>query len=314
VESIVFLDRGTLSVPLRAPAFAHQWTDHDKTPPEALVARLSEATIAITNKVKLPREALALLPRLRLIAVAATGYDGVDVAACRERGVVVSNVPHYSRGSVPDHVFMLILALRRNLPALHAAVQDGAWQRAPHFAILDYPIHDLAGSTLGLVGYGDLASRVETLARAFGMNLLIAERKGRPPRPGRTAFEDVLRRADVLSLHAPLTPDTQGLIGKAELALMKPDALLINTARGGLVDEDALAQALQTGRLGGAGIDVLSEEPPRGRHPLLALRQPNLLVTPHVAWSSVQAQTVLADQVIRNMEAFVAGKPRNLVS
>jgi glycerate dehydrogenase len=315
MESIVFLDRATLTVPLRKPEFLHEWRDFSLTEPGDVHARLEKATIAVTNKVKIGRDALRELKTLHMIAVAATGFDCVDIAACREAGVTVCNVPGYSRGSVPEHVLALLLALRRQLPALTQAVATGGWQTAPHFSILEPGVEDVAGSTLGIIGHGDLGKRVETLAKAFGMKVLIAERKGAGSgRSGRTAFDEVLAESDVVTLHVPLTPDTRGLIGERELGLMKKSAILINTARGGVVDEAALADALKRKVIAGAGVDVLSQEPPRAGNPLLDLHLPNLIVTPHVGWASRQAQTILAEEVVRNMEAFVAGKPRNVVS
>ncbi len=315
METIVFLDRGTITVPMRKPHFPHEWVDYDRTLPEETVERLRSATIAVTNKVKLREAELSALPNLKFISITATGYDNVDLAFCRKHKVAVANVPGYARNSVPEHVIMMMLALRRNLPAYREAVRAGRWQKALQPTLNDLPVEDLRGSTLGLVGYGDLAEGVEKLARAFGMEVLVAEHKGaRTVRAGRTPFLDVLKRSDVLSLHTPITDETRGLIGKSELTLMKKTAFLINTARGGLVDEVALAEALKTGRLGGAGIDVLSKEPPRDGNPLLDLHLPNLIVTPHIAWTSRQAQELLAEEVIQNIEAFVAGKPRNLVT
>lgn len=210
---------------------------------------------------------------------------------------------------------MLILALRRNLPSYRTAIKEGRWQTAPFFTMLDYPVQDIAGSTLGLIGYGKLAREVEKRAMAFGMKVLIAERKEAVSvRTGRIPFTEVLRNADVISLHAPLTDETRNLIGAPELAVMKKGALLINTARGGLVDEKALAEALKSGRLEGAGIDVLSQEPPKEGNPLLDLKLPNLIITPHIAWTSRQTQKILAEEVVKNIEAFAAGKPRNLIS
>jgi glycerate dehydrogenase len=209
---------------------------------------------------------------------------------------------------------LLILALRRNLPAYREAVQEGRWQNSPQPTLNDIPVEDLHGTTLGLVGYGDLAKGVERLAKAFGIKVLVAERKGvDKPRSGRVLFEEVLRQSDVVSLHAPLNDQTRNLIRLRELGLMKRSALLINTARGGLVDEGALASALREGRLGGAGVDVLSAEPPRKGNPLLDLKLPNLIVTPHVAWTSRQAQETLAEEIVKNIEAYVQRKSRNLI-
>jgi glycerate dehydrogenase len=315
METIVFLDRGTLPVPLPRPKVLHLWKEYDRTTPEETGGRLREATIAITNKVKLKEPELSQAPKLKFIAVAATGFDCVDVHACRARGIGVANVPGYTGASVPEHVFALVLALRRKLIAYQQAVSRGAWQKAPQFAMFDYPIQNLQGSVLGLVGYGQLAREVEKRAIAFGMKVLIAERKGiAAPRPGRTDLEAVLRQSDVLSLHCPLTPDTRSLFGAKELGLMKKGAILINTARGGVVDEEALAEALRTGHLGGAGVDVLSTEPPREGNPLLDPSVPHLIITPHVAWTSQQALGVLAEEIVLNIDAYVQGKPRNIVS
>jgi glycerate dehydrogenase len=275
--------------------------------------RLAGATIAITNKVPLRAQVLERLPGLRLIAVAATGVDCVDWAWCHAHGITVCNIRGYAVRSVAEHVLMLMLALRRQLPALQADLRAGAWQRADAFCLLDRPIADLGGATLAIVGAGELGRAVARTGAALGMEVLLAERRGAEPRPGRVPFEEALTRADVLSLHCPLTPETRGLVGAAELAAMKPGAILINTARGALVDADALLTALAEGRLGGAGIDVLPEEPPRHGHPLLEANLPNLIVTPHVAWASASAMQALADQLIDNMEAFVAGRPRNVV-
>lgn len=314
MERIVFLDRASLRAPLRRPAFAHEWVDYPSSAPHEVVERLRGASIAISNKVPLRREALERLPELRFIAVAATGTNNVDLAYCRHRGIVVSNVRNYAVHAVPEHVFMLILALKRNLLAYRDEVRNGSWQRAEQFCLMHHPIHDLYGATLGIIGFGTLGQAVARLGEAFGMRVLIAERKGaRTVRLGRIAFETVLAESDVVSLHTPLTPETRHLIGAPELARMKPGAILINTARGGLVDEDALSAALRQGRLGGAGFDVLSEEPPRGGNPLLELDLPNFILTPHNAWASAEAQQALADQLIENIEAFVRGEPRNRV-
>ena len=277
--------------------------------------RLRGATIAVTNKVPLRERELSQLPGLRLIAVAATGVDCVDTAYCRSRGLAVAHVPLYARSSVSEHVFMLVLALRRRLLDYVGAVRAGRWADSPSFALRAFPIQELHGATLGLIGYGALARSVESLARAFGMQVLIAERKGAGAlRAGRTRFDDVLGRADVLSLHSPLTPQTRGLLGTAEFAGMKKGSFLINTARGGLIDEEALARALETGPLAGAGLDVLREEPPAPAHPLLSRPFANLIVTPHVAWSSEEAVAAMSEQLISNMESFVKGVPQNLVA
>lgn len=314
MERIVFLDRDSIQARIRAPAFAHAWQDHPATAPAQVVERLHAASIAITNKVRLDAAALAQLPALRLIAVCATGTDNVDLTYCRAHAIAVANIRNYAVHAVPEHVFMMILALRRNLIAYRADLRAGRWQQADQFCLFTQPIHDVHGSTLGVIGHGALGQAVAKLAAAFGMRVLIAEHKGAPAvRAGHTAFDTVLREADVLTLHAPLTPATRHLIGEPELRHMKPSALLINAGRGGLVDEHALARALQAGIIAGAGIDVLSSEPPRQGNPLLDLDLPNLIVTPHVAWASGEAMQIMADQLVDNIEAFVAGRRQNRV-
>ncbi len=314
MEHIVFLDRASLIADLRAPAIPHRWTDHDATPPELTAERLRDASIAVVNKVRISAEVLDAAPGVKLVAVAATGVNNVDLDACRARGVAVCNIRGYAEHTVPEHVFMLLLALRRNLLAWRASLNAGAWRRAEMFCLFDHEMHDLHGSTLGLIGYGSIGQGVERLAQAFGMRVLIAEQRGANAlRPGRTAFEDVLRQADAISLHTPLTEATRHLIGAAEFASMKPNAVLINTARGGVVDESALLDALTSGRIAGAATDVLAVEPPRAGNPLLELDLPNLLVTPHVAWSSREAMQSLGDQLVDNIEAYIQGAPRNLV-
>lgn len=313
-EYIVFLDRSTLLAELRPPSFEHTWVEHPACPPEDAADFLWRASIAITNKAPITRELLVACPKLRLIAVAATGTNNVDLDACRERGVAVCNIRGYAEHTVPEHVFMMLLALRRNLLAWRDSLRQGAWQKAEQFCLFDHEIHDLHGSTLGLIGYGSVGAGVERLARAFGMDVLIAERKGAAEiRPGRVAFDEVLARADQISLHTPLNETTRSLIGAREFGLMKRNAVLINTARGGVVDEAALVTALSTRRIAGAGFDVLSVEPPTQGNPLLELNRPNFLLTPHVAWSSREAMQALADQLMDNIEAFVRGEERNRV-
>jgi glycerate dehydrogenase len=308
---IVFLDRATLGASLRAPAFQHEYVAYDATTEEEAVERLEGATIAIINKVPLRAGALARLPRLRLIAMAATGSDCVDKQYCREHGIVVSNIRGYADDSVPEHALALMFALRRNLMAYDRDVRAGRWRSAGQFCFFDHPIRDLAGATLGLVGLGAIGKALAARAEALGMRVLATTRSATAMS---VDLETLLRRSDVVSLHCPLTPGTHNLIGARELALMKRDAIFINTARGGLVDEAALADALCKGVIAGAGIDVLPEEPPRNGGPLLALDLPNLIVTPHIAWASERAMQRLADQLIDNVEAFVDGHPRNVIT
>jgi glycerate dehydrogenase len=313
MEKIVFLDAASIIADIRSPAFAHHWQAYPATSAGQTVERLREASIAITNKVLLSREVLEQLPGLKMVAIAATGVNNVDIEYCKEHGIVVSNIRNYSVHTVPEHVFMLVLALRRNLLAFRAEVLGGAWQKSEQFCLFTEPVRDLHGSTLGLIGHGAIGKAVAQLAVAFGMKVLVAEHKGVGDiRPGYTAFDTVLRDSDVITLHLPLKE--RHLIGAAEFKRMKPGALLINTARGGLVDEAALLDALQSGRIGGAGFDVLEKEPPTAGHPLLDLDMPNFILTPHIAWSGREAMQMLADQLIANLEAWAAGAPQNRVA
>ena len=309
-HSIVFLDRATLGVPLKSPAFPHDYREYDATTANQASARLTDATIAIINKVQLSAETLAQLPKLKLIALAATGSDCVDKAYCAAHGITVCNIRDYATDTVPEHVLALIFALRRSLIAYDRDVRRGKWQTIDQFCYFDHPIRDIAGSTLGIVGYGALGRALAGRARALGMTVIAA---GSRPAADLIPLDELLSRSDVISLHCPLTDATRGLIGARELALMRPDAILINTARGGLIDETALADALVNGRIGGAGIDVLPVEPPRDGNILLDLDLPNLIVTPHIAWASQSAMTKLAEQLTGNIEAFAAGRPRNVV-
>lgn len=315
MERIVFLDRSTLIAEVRRPSFEHEWTEYEMSAPSEVVERLKGATIAVTNKVPLREAELSQLPLLKCIAVAATGTDIIDLSYCRRRNLSVSNVRGYARRAVPEHVLMLMLSLRRKLLEYRAEVERGLWQRASGFCLLNHEMHDLDGSTLGIIGHGTLGQAVERLALAFGMRVLVADHKNAGAvREGRTGFDEVLRSSDIITLHCPLNDLTRGLIGKQELKLMKPSALLINTARGGLVDEAALAVALRSQAIAGAGFDVLTVEPPRDGNPLLELDLPNFILTPHIAWASREAMQTLADQLIENLEAFAAGAPRNLVT
>jgi glycerate dehydrogenase len=275
---------------------------------------LRGAQIAISNKVPLSRASLEQLPELHFIAVAATGTNNVDLAYCRERGIPVSNIRGYAVHSVPEHVFALTLALRRNLMAYREDLIIGAWQKSPTFCHLGAPLHDLAGSALGIIGYGSIGRSVASIGTAFGMKCLIAEHKDQKNcRPGYTPFPEVLANADVLTLHCPLNAKTENMIASAELRVMKSSALLINTARGGLVNEVDLLIALQENWIAGAGFDVLRVEPPATGSPLLDYQAPNWLLTPHVAWASREAMQRLADQLVDNVEAWHLGQPRHLV-
>jgi glycerate dehydrogenase len=313
----VFLDRDTVDTGdldfSGLETSSPEWRFYHVTAPEETAERIRDASVVITNKAVLDARLLDDAGRLKLVCVAATGTNNIDLDAARRLGIGVCNVRAYATPSVAQHVFALILALTRKLNEYGRAVREGRWQNAPHFCLLDYPMRELEGLTLGIVGYGELGHAVARIAEAFGMNVLLAQRPGGPSQAGRTPLPDLLRQVDVLSLHCPLTPQTRGLIGADQLALMKPDALLINTARGGIVDEQSLADALRAGNLGGAGVDVLTVEPPSGGNPLLAGDIPNLIVTPHVAWASRESRQRLIDEVAANIQTFLTGEPRNRV-
>ena len=285
------------------------------TAPDQVAARIAEAGVVISNKVMLDAAALHHAPRLRLICIAATGLNNVDLAAATSPGVTVCNCRGYSTAAVVQHVFALLLALVTRLSDYRQAVRDGRWRQASQFCLLDFPIRELAGKTLGIVGHGELGRGVARVAEAFGMRVLIAQRPGavEEEQEGRVPLSILLPQVDVLSLHCPLTPETRGLIGPWELALMRRDAVLINTARGGLVDEAMLADALRKGALGGAGVDVLSLEPPVAGNPLLAPDIPNLIVTPHCAWGSRESRQRLVGQLAENVRGFFDGEPVRVV-
>ena len=317
MHKIVFLDRATIApqIRLRTPAFAHELVVHDHTQPQQVVERLAGASIAIVNKVPLTAAALEQLPELRLIAVAATGTDCIDKAYCQQRGIAVSNIRGYALNTVPEHTFALMLALRRNVVAYRDDVLAGEWQRSGQFCFFNHAIHDLGGARLGIIGEGVLGQRVAEIARAFGMVPLFAAHKGRSGLgPLYTPWDEVLATSDIITLHSPLTPQTRGMIAMPEFRAMARRPLIINTARGGLVDEEALVQALDEGLIAGAGFDVAAGEPPAADSPMMRIAaRPNVILTPHVAWASDEAQQALADQLFDNIDNFVAGTPSNLV-
>ena len=315
MERIVFLDRQSLKAEVRRPSFSHVWEEHDQTAESLVASRLAGATVAITNKVPIRRATLEQLPELKMIAVAATGYDVIDIDACRERGIAVANIRNYAVHTVPEHTFAMIFVLRRNLIAYREDVLRGRWQAQDQFCFFDHPIQDLHGSTLGIFGEGALGQATAAIARALGMRVLFADHP--PPKAPDVEFTDpetVLAQSDIISLHCPLTPASRNFIGIEQFKKMKRSAILINTARGGLVDEHALKTAIETGLIAGAGFDVLTKEPPKEGNPLLELRTPNFILTPHVAWASDGAMQFLADQLIDNVEASIAGTPQNLVT
>jgi glycerate dehydrogenase len=310
-HAIVFLDRESVGADVRKPDFPHSYKEYDSTwTPEEIVDRLKGASIAVINKVPMRADVLKQLPNLKLIAVAATGTDVVDKAYCKEVGIAVVNIRNYAFNTVPEHVIALMFALRRNLLAYVVDVRKGRWGEVDQFCFFDHPIRDIAGSTLGVVGYGAIGKAVAKRAECLGMKILPYDVF---PQDGLVDLEMLLKESDVITLHCPLTPETKNMIGAKEFEMMKSTAILINTARGGLVDEAALAEALKSGTIAGAGFDVLTAEPPKEGNILLDLDMPNLIVTPHVAWASREAMQILADQLIDNVEAFVAGNPQNVV-
>ncbi len=284
-------------------------TVHPRTPPELVAERIADADVVLTNKTRLDGEGLAAAPRLRGIAVLATGHDVVDGIAARRLGVPVCNVPEYGTASVAQAVFALLLELTNHTGSLAAAVRQGRWSACPDFCFWDETLLELAGLTFGVVGQGRIGEAVARIARAFGMEVLSHRHH---PQPGDVDLNTLLAQSDVVSLHCPLTPQTHGLINADRLARLRPGALLLNTARGALVEETALLEALQSGHLGGAGLDVLCMEPPAPDHPLLSA--PRCVITPHVAWASLAARRRLIDATAANVAALLAGSPIHVVN
>ena len=313
----VFLDFSTVSdgdvdlEPLRATL--DDWHIRDLTPAGDIAAAIRDADVVVSNKAILNRATIHGAADLKLICVAATGYNNVDLAAARERGIVVCNVRAYATPSVVEHVFLLILALNRRYMEHVEAVKQGRWQTAERFSMLDFPFRELSGQTLGIIGFGELGRAVADVARAFGMQVLVAERAGATVRSGRVSLERLYREADIITLHCPLTPETENLLDIDAFRKMRREAVVINTARGGIVNEADLVQALQTGEIAAAAVDVLTREPPVNGNPLLDAQLPNLVVTPHVAWAGQDARQRLVDELAENIRAFRAGRPRNRV-
>jgi glycerate dehydrogenase len=306
-ESVRNGDENLDTSAIDAAAGPVEYRDH--TDDADIAARIAAAEIVLTNKAKLSRAHLYGAPHLKLIALSATGTDNIDLQAAKERGIAVCNVRGYCTASVAQHAWALILSLTQHLSGWHRLAVDGSWVRGG-FNELAYPIRELAGRTLGIIGWGELGRAVARAGEAFGMRVMVCNRPGAAPVEGRVPLHELLAGADVVSLHCPSTPATRGLIGERELALMKPDALLINTARGALVDGAALARALKEHRLGGAGIDVLPSEPPGAGEPLIDPSIPNLIVTPHVAWAAFEARQRCLDDMAANIRDFFEGGRR----
>ncbi|OOZ42714.1 2-hydroxyacid dehydrogenase [Solemya elarraichensis gill symbiont] len=307
----VFLDLKTLDqedLELSAlKSLADEWVFHDLTAADETAERIRDVEIVITNKVVIDAALMDQAENLKLICVAATGTNNVDLEAAKEMGIMVTNVTGYGTPSVVQHVFAMLLALNTSLIGYHERVQAGAWQKSSSFCLFDLPITELTGKRMGIIGYGELGQGVATVAEAFGMQLMIAQRPGSTEaQPNRYPLDEVLQQADVISLHVPLADNTANLIGERELKMMKPDAVVINTARGGIVDEEALVDALKSGEIGAAGFDVLSVEPPKQGNVLLDNPMPNLIVTPHVAWASQQSRQRLLNLVVESIENYIA--------
>lgn len=313
-KKIVVLDADTLPGRTFHFDFPHELAVYGTTDAAETAVRVCGAHIVITNKVVISADIIADNPQLELIAVSATGVNNVDIGAAEAAGVAVCNVRAYGNESVAEHAFMLMIALMRNLPAYQRDVAAGLWEKSPFFCHYGAPIRDLNGKTLAVFGRGNIGRTLARYAQAFGMRVVFAEHKHAPAvREGYVSFEDAVRTADVLSLHCPLNAQTENMIGENELWQMKPGAVLINCGRGGLVDENALVASLKYGQIGGAGVDVLTEEPPRSGNPLLKARLPNLIVTPHTAWASREALDRLFDILLANIHAFVKGEVQNRV-
>ena len=310
-----FLDTGTLATSVDVlKELPLNWSFYKETKPDQTAQRIANATIVVSNKVLLTREILQNSPHLKLICVAATGYNNVDVVAAKSRGIKVCNIPNYSTPSVVQLTLTFILALATNIIPYVEATRAGRWQKSSLFCLLDSPIIELQGKKLGIIGYGNLGKQIATLARAFGMEILIAQHSSKKAAvAGALPLEEVLKQSDFITIHTPLTPETQNLIQKKELALMKPSAFLINTARGGIVNEKDLAEALKNQRIAGAGVDVLTIEPPGKDNPLVQQDVPNLLLTPHVGWASLESRTRLLAILKDNIHSFLEGTPKNLI-
>jgi glycerate dehydrogenase len=313
----VFLDYATMGPDLDLGPLRALFSDldiHAKTSGEQVADRIRDAEFVLTNKIQLSAELLGAARKLKYIGLTATGTDNIDLVAAKEHGIAVANIRAYCTQSVVEHVFGTLLMLTHSLGAYSAAVRAGAWQASPDFCLLAHPLRELSAMTLGIVGYGDLGQGVARIAAAFGMNVLVSARPGsRVTDEGRVAFDEVLARADVLSLHCPLNDRTRNLIDSATIAKMQRGAILINTARGALVDSAALVAALESGHLGGAAIDVLATEPPVDGDPLLDYAGDNLLMTPHIAWATDEARQNAIDELAACVAAFIDGEQRNRV-
>ncbi len=315
----VFLDFGTMGAAELDPSplaeVVPDFNAFDSTPAELVAERIKGVDFVFANKARMTKEIISNAGSLRFIGLTATGVDNVDLDAARNHDVAVCNIRAYCTQSIVEHVFAVLLNLTHSVRQYDRIVRTGAWQQADNFCMLEFPIRELSAMTIGIVGLGILGTAVANMARQFGMSVMIAQRPGKQGDldEGRHDFKDILRESDVISLHCPLTGDTRGLIGANELELMQPNAILINTARGGLVDSSALVEALQKRTIAAAAVDVLPQEPPINGDPLLDYDGDNLIITPHIAWGTVEARQNAINEVAANVRAFVAGEERNRV-
>ncbi|MCW8963558.1 MAG: D-2-hydroxyacid dehydrogenase [Gammaproteobacteria bacterium] len=315
---IAFLDRSTIraDISVHQPGFPHIWAEYDKTENQAqALERLQDADIVITNKVPITASLITACPELKMVAVAATGVDHIDIKACHAHDITISNIRNYALRTVPEHVIGMILTLRRQVLQYRQEVIQGRWQQENNFCFFDQQIQDINGATLGIIGYGAIGQATARLAHALGMQVQYTSRSAKAVDFARPVdLDTLLHTSDVISCHCPLTPETHHLLDAVAFGKMKSSAIVINSARGNIVDEQALADALTRNKVAAAAIDVLPQEPPASNSPMMQLaNQTNVILTPHIAWASQQAMQTLADQLIDNIEAFIAGKPKNIV-
>jgi len=314
--SAIFLDKASVypdDLDFSSLEKVASWQWFDNANPAEIRHSLQHAEVLVSNKVVIDNRVIADCRNLKLICVAATGVNNIDVVAAKQREILVCNVRAYATSSVVQHVFSLILALNRKLYSYNRSVTAGDWSRSEFFCYFGEPISELQGQTIGIIGFGELGRAVAKVARCFGMHVLLARRDTSDEREGRTDLNVLISSADIVSLHCPLNEDNHHMISSAEFAMMKPDAMLINTARGGLVDETALLQALEKKQIAAAALDVLEQEPPSVNNALLDYRSENLIITPHIAWASRESRQRLVDEIAENISAYVGGNARNIV-
>lgn len=318
LKRIVYLDRAGLPdrFSVRPPQVPHCWRDYSSTPPDLVIERSLGATVIVTNKVKISKDVLIACPTVKHIAVSATGFNVVDIKACQELGVSVSNIPSYASTTVAEHVITSALCLRRELLTYRQSVINNEWQASTSFCLFSKPIQDLNSSTFGVIGFGELGRATAKKASALGMRVIYTSRTSKSCSFGKQVeFDELISQADIISIHCSLTTQTKNLISKVELAKMQPHTILINTARGGIVDEQAVVNAIKNNIIGGISFDVLAQEPPKDSSPLLSIAdRNNVIITPHSAWASEQAMSTLVTILADNIEAFLLGSPKNLVS